>query len=260
MSHTPLALAVFDDGGAGGPALYAAGDFDFAGSVAANHIARWNGSQWSSVGTAGNGVSAPNGGEALYDLAVFDDGSGAGPALYAGGYFTTAGGVSANNIARWDGTAWSAVGGGLEEGLPFVFTVFDDGGGPALYVGGSFRKAGGMPANRIAKWDETRWSALGNGVASGSVAALEAFDDGNGGGPGLFVGGYFSISEAGDSHLTKWGCPSPPSPFTTFCTAKTGLICGPANINATGTPSSTDEWLRHRSTGRARLPLGPGAC
>src|SRR5262245_27936933 len=42
-------------------------------------------------------------------LAVFDDGG--GPALYAGGSFTTAAGsVAASNIAKWDGRAWSALG------------------------------------------------------------------------------------------------------------------------------------------------------
>src|SRR5262245_23643042 len=35
-------------------------------------------------------------------VTVFDDGS--GPALYVGGYFTTAGGLSANSIAKWDGS------------------------------------------------------------------------------------------------------------------------------------------------------------
>src|SRR5215471_220040 len=35
-------------------------------------------------------------------LTVFNDGTGA--ALYAGGYFTTAGGVEANRITKWDGT------------------------------------------------------------------------------------------------------------------------------------------------------------
>ncbi|HYV29047.1 MAG TPA: hypothetical protein VFA77_16050, partial [Candidatus Eisenbacteria bacterium] len=33
--------------------------------------------------------------------------------LYAGGDFTTAGGVNVNQIARWDGKAWSALGSGL---------------------------------------------------------------------------------------------------------------------------------------------------
>jgi len=37
----------------------------------------------------------------VFALATFDDGSGGGPALYAGGQFTTAGGVAANYIAKW---------------------------------------------------------------------------------------------------------------------------------------------------------------
>jgi hypothetical protein len=45
------------------------------------------------------------GGEVLA-LAIFNN------YVMAGGFFSTAGGVSANNIARWDGTAWSALGSG----------------------------------------------------------------------------------------------------------------------------------------------------
>ncbi|HTE05015.1 MAG TPA: hypothetical protein VK824_02385 [Planctomycetota bacterium] len=51
------ALAVFDDGG--GPALYAGGAFISAGGVAANSIAKWNGTLWSALGSGVNGdVSA----------------------------------------------------------------------------------------------------------------------------------------------------------------------------------------------------------
>jgi hypothetical protein len=34
-----------------------------------------------------------------------------------------------------------------------------------LYVGGNFSHAGGIEVNRIAKWDGTSWSALGDGIA-----------------------------------------------------------------------------------------------
>ena len=47
-----------------------------------------------------------------YALAV------SGTDLYAGGYFTTAGGVPANCIAKWNGSAWSALGSGMS-GLAF---------------------------------------------------------------------------------------------------------------------------------------------
>ena len=39
-----------------------------------------------------------------------------GTNLYAGGDFTTAGGVKANYIAKWDGSAWSALGSGMGGG------------------------------------------------------------------------------------------------------------------------------------------------
>ena len=45
----------------------------------------------------------------VYALAV------SGTNLYAGGDFTTAGGVSANYIAKWDGSAWSALGSGMSQ-------------------------------------------------------------------------------------------------------------------------------------------------
>jgi len=47
----------------------------------------------------------------ITSLATFDDGTGA--ALYALGWFTTAGGVPATNAARWNGTNWSPVGAGV---------------------------------------------------------------------------------------------------------------------------------------------------
>jgi hypothetical protein len=36
-----------------------------------------------------------------------------GSTLYAGGYFTTAGGSAANYIAQWNGSSWSALGSGM---------------------------------------------------------------------------------------------------------------------------------------------------
>jgi trimeric autotransporter adhesin len=206
VNNTVFALTVFDDGSGDGPALYAGGEFTFAGGVLANRIAKWNGTAWSSLGTgSANGVGGV--GAMVQALTVYDDGSGGGPALYAGGFFTTAGGVPASFIAKWNGTSWSSLGTGSANGvfgpLPYVYalTVFDDGsgGGPALYVGGSFTTAGGLPANRIAKWNGVSWSPLTAGSTNGVndwVRVLTVFDDGLGGGPALYVGGKFTM--AGD--------------------------------------------------------------
>ena len=45
-----------------------------------------------------------------YVYALAADGAGN---LYAGGSFTAAGGVSANDVAKWDGTAWTPLGSGI---------------------------------------------------------------------------------------------------------------------------------------------------
>ena len=82
-------------------------------------------------------------------LPIYDDG--AGPALYAGGDFTSAGGVSANRIARWNGTSWSALGGGLS-GLVGALAVHDDGAGAALYAGGAFLRATDSGDSYLARW------------------------------------------------------------------------------------------------------------
>jgi trimeric autotransporter adhesin len=177
-------LAAFDDGSGGGPALYAGGDFSTAGGAVAGNIARWDGSSWSSVG---GGTDGP-----VRALAVFDDGTGGGPALYAGGEFTHAGGVAANSIARWDGTAWSALGSGMSGSSGVLaLAVYNDGTGPKLFAGGYFQAAGGAPASCIASWDGGSWSALGSGTDGKAVSALTVFDDGLGGGPALYVGGHF---------------------------------------------------------------------
>jgi hypothetical protein len=181
MNDVVLALTVFDDGS--GPALYAGGSFTTAGDVPAAHIAKWSGTSWSPLGS---GLDLK-----VYALTVFDDGS--GPALYAGGTFTTAGGVAALRVAKWNGTSWSALGppGSGMNALVLELTVFDDGSGPALYAGGSFTTAGGVPAAHVAKWNGTSWSAMGFGFDSW-VNALTVFDFGTG--PMLYAGGAFTSS------------------------------------------------------------------
>ena len=71
-----------------------------AGGVAANYIAKWDGSTWSALGS---------GMMVIVDALAMD---GAGN-LYAGGFFAFAGGVAANNIAKWNGSTWSALGSGM---------------------------------------------------------------------------------------------------------------------------------------------------
>ena len=84
----------------------------------------------------------------VYALAV--DGSGN---LYAGGEFTTAGGVSANHVAKWDGSDVERSRQWAEQRMSCALAV--DGSGN-LYAGGEFTTAGGVSANYVAKWDGRR--------------------------------------------------------------------------------------------------------
>lgn len=78
----------------------------------------------------------------------------------------------------------------------FALTTFDDGGGPELYVGGSFVHAGSLACEAIAKWDGSSWSAVGSGfqfipsLSEAIVTALTVYDDGQG--PALYAGGLFA--------------------------------------------------------------------
>jgi len=191
------ALAAFDDGS--GPALYAGGDqlAFFNPSVQFTRLARWNGVQWQPV------VQAPLG--RVRALVVFDDGSGAGPALYVGGEFASISGVpSTQGVARWDGAHWTAVGTGVN-GNVSALTIFDDGSGPALVAGGSFTMAGGVPARRVAKWDGRAWSPLGDGLDNGAVVSLCADPGHLHARPSLFVGGSFA-SAGGEpaARIARW--------------------------------------------------------
>lgn len=191
--------AMFDDGR--GTALYLAGAFSEIGGVSANSIARWDGARCHPLGD-GAGGELP----VIFSLCVFDDGS--GPALYSGGLFTHAGGVESPGVARWDGTAWSAVGNGLPTVTSEIngvrcLAVHDDHRGAALYAGGAFF-FDGEALDMVAQWTGERWTRPGCGIrGSGVVTELVSHDDG--GGAALYAGGDFDWSECGRVlNVARW--------------------------------------------------------
>jgi hypothetical protein len=84
-------------------------------------------------------------GRLILELAV------AGSDLYCGGTFSTAGGtIPANNIAKWDGTTWTALGSGVTgTSIPAVNALAVRGG--ELFVGGSFYMAGDKASQYFAE-------------------------------------------------------------------------------------------------------------
>ncbi len=200
IDGTVQALEVFDGGQ--GPGLYAGGYFQSAGGIQAYSIARWDGEFWSRLG---DGIDPSD--SAVRALQVFDAPDEDEPKLYVGGVFHRAGDQAASNIAAWDGETWSALGSGVasEPGsIAYVIdlAVFDDGSGPALYVGGIFDSAGGVAAHSIARWDGAAWSSVGAGLESGVVYALAVFDDGSG--PALYAGGRFSLRKGESDIVVRW--------------------------------------------------------
>jgi hypothetical protein len=183
VNNTVYSLVAWDDGT--GLALYAGGQFTLAGGVAANYIAKWDGTTWSALGTGMN--------NAVYRIVVHDDGTGS--ALYVLGTFTTAGGVTANRLAKWNGTVWSAVGGSGLDNAVYDILWWDDGTGLAMYVCGMFITAGGVTVNRIAKWNGTVWSALGTGIGTSVASCMCVWNN------ALYVSGQFTTPA---TRIAKW--------------------------------------------------------
>ncbi len=161
------AMAVDESGN-----LYVGGDFTVIGTVLANGIAKWDGSRWSALGSGLGSTSDPGG--TVSALTV------SGTNLYAGGLFTTAGGVRATNIAKWDGSRWWALGPGISGSVDCLAVS-----GTNLYAGGAFRTAGTAAVNHITKWNGSTWCGLSSGLG-GPVSALAVS------GTNLYAGGSFT--------------------------------------------------------------------
>ncbi|MEZ4652848.1 MAG: hypothetical protein R3E12_04380 [Candidatus Eisenbacteria bacterium] len=166
--------------------LYVGGGF----MVNYSRIAKWNGTNWSSVG---GGVSS-----AIYDLAVYDG------KLVAGGAFTVAGGVLAYKVAAYDGSLWSAVGSGFEPFDDVVSAVVEFNGD--LIVGGELSQAGSQIVHNVARWNGVVWSDLSGGTDTNPWSQVHALQEFHG---KLYVGGGFDraggISSPGIASWTEAG-------------------------------------------------------
>jgi hypothetical protein len=180
--------------------LYAGGSFTTAGGLASGGLARWNGSAWSTVGgnfigtvralevfnnelVIGGTFSGINGSPNLakYNGTTYTTlGTGGtsgvvnalavdGATLFIGGDFTTAGGVSATRVARWNGAAWSAVPGGADGAVNAMAAQHGE-----LNIGGDFSNVDGgtLAAQGWARYLETGapWVAV-HPRAVGAVCA-----------------------------------------------------------------------------------------
>lgn len=149
-------------GGAVNAILVASDGTRYIGGAFTGNVLRWDesGNQWVTL-TGLNGT--------VYCLAEGADGS-----LYAGGAFTTPG----SYVARWNGTAWAAVG-TPPALLPYAIALASDG---TLYIGGSDQGAG----ETTAEWNGTTWFSMAGGPG-GTVHSLLVQPNGI-----LLAGGSFT--------------------------------------------------------------------
>jgi hypothetical protein len=173
-------------------AIYAGGDFDTMGGVAStSKIAKWDPTTqaWSALGTGITGGS-------VFALAVGPDGT-----LYAGGNFTTSGGVATANISKWNGAAWSTVGTSGDINAQVSALAINTNG--LLYVGGAFSNAGAIAAaDSIATWSGSAWAALGASGLNNSVESLTVGMDGI----TVYLGGNFTTAGGvtGADRIAYW--------------------------------------------------------
>ena len=117
------------------------------------------------------------------------------------GDITFAGAYTVNPAGQIGGTqygpcAWTNLGSGMNDQ---VYALAHD--GTDLYAGGQFTNAGGVAANRVAKWDSASgtWTNLGSGMDY-EVGAL-AHD-----GTDLYAGGSFTnAGGVAANYVAKWG-------------------------------------------------------
>jgi hypothetical protein len=186
--------------------VYIGGYLGVSGVAAADNVAEWDGSRWKALGSNGHGDGAISQGQVMA-VAVF------GSSVYVAGYFENAAGIpAADNLAVWNGTAWSAVGsdghgdgalGGADLTRQVYAIAFI---GSTLYVGGRFTDAGGDPtADYVAAWDGHAWSGVGsNGSGDGAlndvVVALGVHRG------ALIAGGAFknAAQESAADFIARW--------------------------------------------------------
>ncbi len=137
----------------GGSKLYVGGMFKQIAGNPAPMAAFYQGGNWTPADAFGRGLDAR-----INTMGVFDLGDGL--KLYAGGSFTSAGGVAAAGVARLSPSGWETIATSLSpNGSVRSLAAFNDGTGMALYVGGAFTDIGGVTAANVAKWRPgTGWS------------------------------------------------------------------------------------------------------
>ena len=223
MTGSVLALT------AAGGTLYAGGAFiNVGGNLAIDHVGAYDGS-WHSMGTG----PSPGGGPIdSFVRSLASDGTN----VYVGSDSLNIGGVAAaDHVAKWNGSAWSAMGSSYFSTTTFIYALAVS--GPFVFAGGSFQNESGDPlADQIVYWDGVSWHHLGsngagNGPYIGTTDALATV------GTRVYTGGNFT--SAGGDTLAEGIARSPiQQPDAQIGTSATGPFTGNGIYSATASKES----------------------
>lgn len=181
--------------------LYAGGGFiDLEGIPAADRVAYRDIDGWHAMGAGGGACGC----------AVTDFVRGLtakGTDVYVGTDANDVAGIpQADHVARWNGSAWSAMGSNTAGGNGWFPTTASINGlttsGSSVFATGSFQNANAEPvADNIASFDGSAWHPVGsdgagNGPLNAAGSALAVFDQ------RLYAGGSFT-SAGGDSQASS---------------------------------------------------------
>lgn len=176
-----------------GDFLWVGGDFEYVkfpgGYATVNSLAVWKMStdEWFQNGGVTRSTGSSDVWGRAFSLAMVNG------ELYVGGMFDKVGGVlAASGVARFDGTAWHALGSGIGGEVLQEVSAFAA-QGTDLYVGGRFSTAGTATSRGIARWNAATqaWSSLDGGIGGldfTHVYALARHGD------ALYAGGIFGAA------------------------------------------------------------------
>jgi hypothetical protein len=297
----PFAVLAGQDG-----EVYIGGRFLRVGTSELNAVARWDGSVWSSVGpldingtltsvdrlaflsdgrlVAAGGFNSISGTTAR-NIAIFDEeegwtalGAGVGGRITAlkvlsngdvvvGGNFVTAGGAPANQVARWNGSAWSPLGEGFASGFAgSVADLAELSDGAVLAVGTMPSAGTSLIVAGIAKWNGAAWIPYGDGLLStnftvGPATSVLLLGDDD----FVVAGSFFSAGDQTSVNFARWsetGRPIvalPPRVVTGGTDQSIVIEAAPAR----GTPGVSFRWEKEIAPGSevfAPIADGPGGA